>query len=92
MNNENLKWLFEFTDGSLPYYTEAVNLKLAVIQLAEYTNNNEPLFIKSLGAMETDREVIALFNRFSSSLVIETVYQISSVIYPRNVKDGENDG
>lgn len=94
MNNdtENLKWLFEFIDGSFPYYTEAVNLKCAVIQLAEYTGNNEPLFIKSLAAMETDREVVELYNRFSPCSEIETVYQISGVRYSRNRNGGESDG
>ncbi len=88
----NEKWLFEFTDNSISFYTEAADFKSAVMKLAEYTRNNDPLFAKALKSMQTDKDVVSLYNRFSSWHEIETVYQISCIKYSKNQKDGESDG
>lgn len=65
---------------------EANSFKDAVIQLAEYDGCKTPLFVKAMSGMDTDNEVMELFNRFSYRTV-DKVYLIDSVVYSKDAEE-----
>lgn len=78
------KWLFVFCDiDTIPFCTDAIDLKAAVLHLADYTGNSHKLFTKALSSMTTSDEIIALYNHFDHFQEIQTVYQIESVVYQK---------
>lgn len=59
----------------------ASNFKEAFIQFSKYTGTTGEIFLKALNGMETNEEMIKLYNHFSVCYTIEHVYKIDSVVY-----------
>lgn len=81
-NKRDEKWLFIFADNVHCLIT-AENLKSAVTQLIkEYGMSNSNLFLKSLSAMNSNEEIIDLYNHFQISYYkIAEAYLIQEIIY-----------
>lgn len=81
------KYLIIYKDkGYFPFFTEADDFKKAVKNLAEYTGTNDKLFFKAIDAMETEEEVVRLYERFSS-FSIEIVYSVNCILF-KTKKEG----
>ena len=63
--------------------------KEAFIQFSKYTGTSDEIFLKALNGMETNEEMIKLYNHFSVCYTIEHVYKIDSVVYSDT---GETEG
>ena len=76
-------YFVEFLDGSSPFFTQnAVSFKDMIIQLADYTGTNYPLFIKALKGVSEEDDIVALFNVFSS-YTVERILKIERIAYER---------
>ncbi len=77
------KYFVEFLDGSTPFFTQnAVAFKDMIIQLADYTGANCPLFIKALKGVSEESDIVALYNMFSS-FEIERILKVECIVYER---------
>lgn len=83
-SKNNLKETYLFIDdyNNNTFICEATSFADAIKQFAEYEGVKNPLFLKSMKGMETNDDMIDLFNRFSYQEIKE-VYKIDSVIYYR---------
>ena len=83
MNNKNRSthWLFIMNDDST-YGTTTDDFKAAIVELADYTGLNSPLFNKCInGFLNDDIEgLIQLFNQFSY-YNIEQVYDVKKKLW-----------
>ena len=78
-------YLVEFLDGSTPFFTEnAVSFKDMIIQLADSTGANCPLFLRALESLSENNDIVALYNMFSS-WVIDRVLKVDEISYERLV-------
>lgn len=74
-------YFVEFTDGSSPFFTKnAVSFKDMIIQLADYTATNCPLFIKALKGCSEESDMVDMYNIFSS-WTIERILKVERVSY-----------
>lgn len=75
-------YLFILSNGEAHYTNHNTGFHDAIIDVAGQTGTNTPLFLKAFKSMETDEEMIELYNRFSSNQ-IKDVYkiQIETVVY-----------
>ena len=82
-------YLVEFTDGSSPFFTKnSVGFKDMIIQLADSTSANCPLFIKALKGLSEESDIVALYNLFST-WEVSRILKIESVPYEKGrVSDG----
>lgn len=79
------KYYVEFLDGSSPFFTQnAVAFKDMIIQLADYTGTNCPLFIKALNGCSEESDMVAMFNMFSS-YEIDLVLKVECIAYERGM-------
>ena len=80
-------YFVEFTDGTSPFFTQnAVSFKDMIIQLADYTATNCPLFIKALHGVEEERDMVAMYNMFSS-WTVERILKVERISYDRSVSE-----
>lgn len=73
-------YLFIYNYDSFCCVKNAVSIKDAVIQFADYTGCNSLLFGKALKGMETDKEMIDLYNHFSCEH-LNAVLKIDEVVF-----------
>ena len=71
------------TDGELTYYVEAVNIKQAILQFAEYVGISEMDLFKKYLPTYTITDTIKVFNRLSS-VGIKSVMEVRKRIYGDN--------
>ena len=77
------KYFVEFLDGSTPFFTQnAVAFKDMIIQLADYTGTNCPLFIKALKGCSEESDMVAMYNHFSS-WTVERILKVECIAYER---------
>ena len=74
------KYLFILCDNTLFFTENAENFATAINQLAVYTGAHTPLFAKSMKGMETNKDMIELFNHFDYN-GIQHVYEVQSSLY-----------
>lgn len=65
------------------------NFKEAVIKFSKYTGTTSEIYVKALNGMETNEEMIKLYNHFSYCYTIEHVYKIESVVYGDTGEEAE---
>ena len=81
-------YLVEFIDGSTPFFTKnAAVFKDMIIQLADYTGANCPLFIKALYGVSEESDLVALYNLFSS-YTVDRVLKVERIVYERGINNG----
>ena len=78
-------YFVEFIDGSSPFFTKnAVAFKDMIIQLADYTGANCPLFIKALKGCSEENDIVAMYNLFSS-YEVDRILKVECIAYEREV-------
>lgn len=76
-------YLVEFVDGTNPFFTKnSVCFKDMIIQLANYTGANCPLFIKALRELTEINDMVAIYEVFSSYSV-DRVLKVEAIPYER---------
>ena len=81
-------YFVEFIDGSSPFFTKnAVAFKDMIIQLADYTGTNCPLFIKALRGVSEESDIVDMYNLFSS-YTIDRVLKVEGIAYERGIDYG----
>lgn len=62
----------------------ANSVKELILELADHTHDKTSLFVKALNGMETDEDMIKLYNHFSSAY-ITSIDEISKSIYNKEI-------
>lgn len=62
----------------------ANSVKELILELADYTHDKTDLFVKALNGMETDDDMVKLYNHFSSAYIV-SIDEISKSIYNKEM-------
>lgn len=79
-NSSKETYLFIDDYNNNTFICEATSFADAIKQFAEYEGAATPLFLKSMKGMETNDDMIELFNHFSSD-GLKLACKINSIIY-----------